>query len=527
MNVPSVLFGRRAFALAACLVLSVSMSVSAAPPVAGPNVNMVSGTKWPEGDPFLTKQNEPSIARVVAQSAAPARGLERLPPRPGRDRRRARRSRSLDPDLQVHRRRRDVARDAARRLPDQHPGVQRQSRGSRPRCARSNPNFGADPTVRPGPYGTFFLSFIAGTRDTSANGVVAVQRFVDKNNDIQRATDVRGCTAGTPGCAPVYVPDGCTGRAPGCTLKGYVKIKSAEDPILPDVLNIIDVGTPGQGKDKPWIVVDVGRRSWNAGKTCELLSWTKSRAGRRRQRRGDGRRVQRLRLLRQFHGQQQQARTSTSRRRATAARPSASRSRSASALRGEPGHEQCHRSADRRRSTSSGAISIATPTQILMNKSTDGGADVGQGRSVVAHVQSLRPGRDRRVVPHARLSERRRVGRQERRESRARRVVAAQGRAGGDGAATRARRPIRRTATRASSSRPPPTAAQTFGAPKAVDGQRRAVPSNPGQPDRPRPPGAGVADVRRRQAARHVARPAAGPHAKACWSARPARPART
>src|SRR5499427_4559311 len=26
------------------------------------NVNMVSGTKWPTGDPFLQRQNEPSIA---------------------------------------------------------------------------------------------------------------------------------------------------------------------------------------------------------------------------------------------------------------------------------------------------------------------------------------------------------------------------------------------------------------------------------------------------------------------------------
>src|SRR5438309_6681751 len=29
---------------------------------AGPNVNMVSGTGWPNGDPFLQRQNEPSIA---------------------------------------------------------------------------------------------------------------------------------------------------------------------------------------------------------------------------------------------------------------------------------------------------------------------------------------------------------------------------------------------------------------------------------------------------------------------------------
>src|SRR4030088_1621579 len=30
--------------------------------VAGQNVNMVSGTSWPGGDPFLQRQNEPSMA---------------------------------------------------------------------------------------------------------------------------------------------------------------------------------------------------------------------------------------------------------------------------------------------------------------------------------------------------------------------------------------------------------------------------------------------------------------------------------
>jgi len=30
--------------------------------IAGRNVNMVSGTEWPNGDPFLQRQNEPSIA---------------------------------------------------------------------------------------------------------------------------------------------------------------------------------------------------------------------------------------------------------------------------------------------------------------------------------------------------------------------------------------------------------------------------------------------------------------------------------
>src|SRR5215469_2601453 len=31
-------------------------------PIGGRNVNMVSGTTWPDGDPFLQRQNEPSIA---------------------------------------------------------------------------------------------------------------------------------------------------------------------------------------------------------------------------------------------------------------------------------------------------------------------------------------------------------------------------------------------------------------------------------------------------------------------------------
>ena len=30
-------------------------------PAVGPNVNMASGTRWPEGDPLMTKRNEPSL----------------------------------------------------------------------------------------------------------------------------------------------------------------------------------------------------------------------------------------------------------------------------------------------------------------------------------------------------------------------------------------------------------------------------------------------------------------------------------
>jgi hypothetical protein len=44
---------------AACALVFAS---SASAQVAGQNVNMVSGTSWPGGDPFLQRQNEPSMA---------------------------------------------------------------------------------------------------------------------------------------------------------------------------------------------------------------------------------------------------------------------------------------------------------------------------------------------------------------------------------------------------------------------------------------------------------------------------------
>ncbi len=45
--------------LAVCALFS---PIAAFGQTAGPSVNMVSGTKWPGGDPFLQRQNEPSLA---------------------------------------------------------------------------------------------------------------------------------------------------------------------------------------------------------------------------------------------------------------------------------------------------------------------------------------------------------------------------------------------------------------------------------------------------------------------------------
>jgi uncharacterized repeat protein (TIGR01451 family) len=53
---------RVATALVVALTLATAASHIAAQVVPGKNVNMVAGTDWPGGDPFLQRQNEPSIA---------------------------------------------------------------------------------------------------------------------------------------------------------------------------------------------------------------------------------------------------------------------------------------------------------------------------------------------------------------------------------------------------------------------------------------------------------------------------------
>lgn len=276
--------GLPSFGFAASVLAGASLFATAslaAPPFVGPNVNMVQGTKWPSGDPFLTKQNEESHAissrnprHILAGSndyrLVPVEIAEELD----------------DPEAWVTIYK-SIDGGATWRstvvggCPINIPACA-DATGLTAALKALKPNFGADPTIRPGPFGTFFLSSIAGTRDQSANGVVYVQRFVDKNNDIQRDTDVRACTAGSPGCQTVdiYTPQGCNPNLAGsCTghTVANVKYQPAQDPILPDAFSIIDIGTPGQGKDKPWNAADVPR-SWNAGKSCELLSWTKNRA---------------------------------------------------------------------------------------------------------------------------------------------------------------------------------------------------------------------------------------------------------
>src|SRR5690349_13881269 len=199
-------------------------TVAQTQPVAGQNINMVSGTQFPGGDPFLQRQNEPSLAvssRNVLHLLAGANDYRTV-------------------DLPVS----DtvpgsLAGDAWLGLFKSFDGGQTWQSTLLPGFPQDQSPEGlasplkaysaaADPTVRPGTSGLFYYSGIAFNRGTN-NGAVFVARYLDanqkENGDATQGKD---------------------------TIK-YVSTK------------IVDTGTSGQFIDKPWIAVDVPRAG---GGTC-------------------------------------------------------------------------------------------------------------------------------------------------------------------------------------------------------------------------------------------------------------------
>ncbi len=194
-------------------------------PSVGANVNMVSGIKLADGDPFLTKQNESTMAVSSVNPLNIMGGSNdyRLIPLsqsglPGE-------TQSADAFVSRYWST-DGGRTWRSRVVAGCPLPIPQCQGN---TALGNPDFASDPTVRSGPNGSIFYSFVAGKRGTGAQGVVAVQRWFDLNK----------------------------------------AVKFSDDPFLQDKLNIIDTGTVGQLLDKSWVAADV-TRPWNAGQTCTV-----------------------------------------------------------------------------------------------------------------------------------------------------------------------------------------------------------------------------------------------------------------
>src|SRR5579859_3349751 len=62
MRIPTANLTRLLMNRCARLLAGVAACVALTAQIPGRNVNMVSGTSFPDGDPFLQRQNEPSLA---------------------------------------------------------------------------------------------------------------------------------------------------------------------------------------------------------------------------------------------------------------------------------------------------------------------------------------------------------------------------------------------------------------------------------------------------------------------------------
>ena len=212
-----------AFTLLFC---TISYPLIAQGQASGPSVNMVSGTGWTNGDPFLQRQNEPSLAVSTRNTLHLFGGANDY--------------RSVD-----------IAGLAGQsERADAWLGVFKSFDGGQTWQSTLLPGFpldsslagissplhgfqaAADPTVRAGTNGLFYYSGIAFNRGTNGTGVVFVSRFVD--NDNKENGDATHTNGSLTNLAPT-------------------------DPIQYLSTVIVDSGNSGQFLDKPWIATDVPR----------------------------------------------------------------------------------------------------------------------------------------------------------------------------------------------------------------------------------------------------------------------------
>ena len=210
---------------AAMLYFSVLIA-SAQTPSAGNNVNMVSGTDWTTGDPFLQRQNEPSSAvstRNPLHLLAGANDYRTvdLPGLLGIDER-------GDAWLGIFK-----SFDGGQTWQSTLlPGYPLDSSSDGLASPLRGFQAGADPAVRAGTNGLFYYSGIAFNRGTNALGAVFIARFIDNDNrENGDATRTQGAiTNVTPADSLRYLGETVVAR-----------------------------GTSTQFLDKPWLAVDVPR----------------------------------------------------------------------------------------------------------------------------------------------------------------------------------------------------------------------------------------------------------------------------
>jgi hypothetical protein len=197
--------------------------------IAGANINMVSGTEFPGGDPFLQRQNEPSLAVSTRNTLHLLGGANDY--------------RTVDiPGL-----------TDGKTVGDSWPGVFSSLNGGGSWLSTLLPGYpqdqtanglnsplkgyqaGADPVIRAGTNGLFYYSGIVFDRGPNAKSAAFVSRFMDLNNDP---------------------------RIPRAFEDGAIRYIDTQ------VVDSNDPGADGNDNtdfiDKPWIAVDIPR--WGAQK---------------------------------------------------------------------------------------------------------------------------------------------------------------------------------------------------------------------------------------------------------------------
>ncbi|MDQ6707916.1 MAG: hypothetical protein M3Z85_18310, partial [Acidobacteriota bacterium] len=150
--------------------------------IAGPNVNMVSGKTLPFGDPFLQRQNEPSIAASTRNPLHLLAGandyrtvdIPFVPGTEGDDEQKG------DAWLGIFKSFDGGLTWRSTLIPGYPQDVSADGAASPLRAARFQA--AADPVVRAGTNGLFYYAGLALNRGNNAPSAIFVARFVDNNN---------------------------------------------------------------------------------------------------------------------------------------------------------------------------------------------------------------------------------------------------------------------------------------------------------------------------------------------------------
>jgi hypothetical protein len=202
--------------------------------VAGQNINMVSGTQFPSGDPFLQRQNEPSMA---VSSRNPEHLLAG-----------ANDYRTVDiPNTESPNETGDAWLGVFTSMDGGEtwkstllPGYPQDTSAVGTSSPLHQFTVATDPTVRAGTHGLFYVSGLGFNRGSSAPSGVFVAVFQDQNNK---------------GNGNAAILQGSSGAQHG-------------NPFAYVSATLVDSGTSGQFLDKPWVAIDIPRPNRIA--TCKI-----------------------------------------------------------------------------------------------------------------------------------------------------------------------------------------------------------------------------------------------------------------